>query len=883
MAVQTPKSLQTMCRTILPQLLALSNGRRILRQVAAIAESDRWNSFDHFHRTTEKLVDYYERAGAQVEVESIQTGGQIGSGRWVIQEAADVRSATVDVVHPVRQRILDYAENPWHVVQWSAATPAEGLRAQLVVLDSRADIERLPAGRLRNCVVLTNQDPRGLMDVLADRGAVAVISDRPVPNNPRALAWTKFGWGAVPMHHATARLVGFVLSQRQGEALRRQAQRSGTLELLLKADIRKYVGHHDVVSGIVRGAEDPQDEVWAIAHSAEPGAADNASGVAITLEIAQLLEQMIARGQLARPRRTIRLLNAYECYGFFGYLERTQRLQTPLAGVCIDTLGLKPEHCDGRLEWHATIPMSASFVDRLGASVLRSALRQHRPGYTLHREPFVSTSDTLIGDPQYGFPCPWITTHHKSTGSGFDAYHSSADRRSLLSGKGLETCAASMATYLYYMANMGSREVVEVGRMEKAHFVGLAQRADTRKEADYIREVHAEGNVRLQRWLWGGDRKGILNELGQAEREVATLCKKVSGPTSKRSLPAGARQIPRRTALLSPTPENTPRDIARRIGAAGLPSWALFWANGRRSIAEIAARVECEETASVGGGRIGDRAVDMHKAIDYFAAHAELGYVELLDPKALITKRRLVNDLRILGVEKGMELMVHSSLRNIGGVQGGAQTVVAALLEAIGPRGTLLMPSFNHRAAQVYNPMTTPTTNGAIPDAMWRLPQAERSVHPTHAVAAIGPRADHYCSEHLDVGIWDAQSPIGKLIHEGGYILALGTTHWTSTAYHVAELSVPCGCIDSFANEDCIVDASGNVRSVRGLAFRQGACPVSIDRLETALDRRGLQRRGKVGQADAELVRAHDLWKVRRQQLQRVCPSCVIEPNVRPR
>ena len=118
--------------------------------------------------------------------------------------------------------------------------------------DSRADIERLPAGRLRNCVVLTNQI-RGLADVLADRGAVAVISDRPVPNNPRALAWTKFGWGAVPMHHATARLVGFVLSQRQGEALRRQAQRLGTLELVLKADIRKYVGHHDVVSGIVRG------------------------------------------------------------------------------------------------------------------------------------------------------------------------------------------------------------------------------------------------------------------------------------------------------------------------------------------------------------------------------------------------------------------------------------------------------------------------------------------------------------------------------------------------------------------------------------------------------------------------------------------------------
>ena len=375
----------------------------------------------------------------------------------------------------------------------------------------------------------------------------------------------------------------------------------------------------------------------------------------------------------------------------------------------------------------------------------------------------------------------------------------------------------------------------------------------------------------------------ILNELGQAEREVATLCKKASGPTSKRSLPAGARQIPAERPFSLRRQRIRRAEIARRIGSKlGCPLGLCFGqtvvaASPRLRPASSAKRPPALE------GRIGDRAVDIRKAIDYFAATQSWGYVELLDPKALISKRRLVNDLRILGVEKGMELMVHSSLRNIGGVQGGAQTVVAALLEAIGPRGTLLMPSFNHRAAQVYNPMTTPTTNGAIPDAMWRLPHAERSVHPTHAVAAIGPRAAHYCSEHLDVGIWDAQSPIGKLIHEGGYILALGTTHWTSTAYHVAELSVPCGCIDSFANEDCIVDANGNVRSVRGLAFRQGACPVSIDRLEAALDRRGLQRRGTVGQADAELVRAHDLWKVRRQRLQRVCPGCVIEPNVRPR
>ncbi len=335
MAVRTPPSLNKLCRETLPLFLRQADGRKMLKQVADLVESERWNSFDQFHRTTEKLVRYYGEAGAVVEVDSIQTGGQIDSGRWVIQEAADVRAATVDVVAPFKERLLDYKENPWHVIQWSAAAPREGLRASLVVLDERAQIEHLQVGSLRDKVVLTRQDPRSLLGLLADRGAVGVLSDRPVPNFPQALAWSKFGWGAIPMEHATARLVGFVLSQRQGEKLRQQLQKHGELDLLLKADIRKYVGSHDVVSGIVRGADDVQDEVWAIAHSAEPGAADNASGVVQTLEIARLLEGLIASGKIKRPRRSIRLLNAYECYGFFAYLERKRRLQTPLAGVCI--------------------------------------------------------------------------------------------------------------------------------------------------------------------------------------------------------------------------------------------------------------------------------------------------------------------------------------------------------------------------------------------------------------------------------------------------------------------------------------------------------------------------------------------------------------------
>ena len=875
------RSLQRLCRETLPLMLRETSGKELLGAVRDVVATDRWNSFDRFHETTETLVRRYEAAGAIAEVESIQTGGRIGSGRWIIQEAADVKGATVDVVHPLRERVLDWRQSPWHVIQWSAATPPEGLRLRLVVIDEVAEIERLPVDGLAGAMVLTKLDPRTGLKLLADKGAAGVMVDRLVTNLPDAQAWTKFGWGAIPLERSSARLVGFVLSARQGEKLRRLCRRHGTLTLQVKANIRKYVGSHDVVSGLITGADDPQDEVWAIAHSAEPGAVDNASGVALTLEIARVIEGLIKAGKIKRPKRTIRLLNAYECYGFFAYLERVKRLQTPLAGVCIDTIGSKPEVCDGRLEWHATIPMSAGFVDRVGAAIVRSGVRRHQPGYRVCPANFMSTSDTLIGDPQYGFPCPWITTHHRDSGRGFDAYHSSGDVVKLLSAKGLETCAASMAAYLYYLADIGSGEVGELVRTENAYFVAaLGNKKRPSAEADYMRDAHSRSVRRLERWLWGGQRREVLGAMAAGETQVAAAAAKVARPPKRQRQPAEAQLVPRRTAILSPTAENTPEAINEKIRDARLSSWALFWADGHRNLRAIAECIACEEIDSIGPRNSASEPVAIERVHAYFAAHAELGYVEMIDPAKMLSGKELVADLRRLGVEPGMDLMVHSSLAAIGRVKGGAETVVAALLRAIGKRGTLLAPSFNHRAAKVYNPLTTPTTNGAIPNALWRRAEAVRSLHPTHAVAAIGPRAEYYCQGHLEAGIWTEDSPIGKLVHGGGYILALGTTHISSTAYHVAEMSVPCGCIASFANKDRIVREDGTVEEVLGLAFRDGPCPVSPHKIDVTLDRRKLQRRGKVGQADCEFVRAKDLWQVRREHLRRVCPTCTVKPRI---
>ncbi|MBT7453974.1 MAG: AAC(3) family N-acetyltransferase, partial [Gemmatimonadetes bacterium] len=406
-----------------------------------------------------------------------------------------------------------------------------------------------------------------------------------------------------------------------------------------------------------------------------------------------------------------------------------------------------------------------------------------------------------------------------------------------------------------------------------------------RAGAEYVAETHEVSMQRLQRFLWGGDGKQIQQELGACRTQIRAAAGKIRRPGPKRRLDAAARRIPRRTALLAPTTENVEASIAGRLSAARLSQWALYWADGTRTMADIADRISWENAGLLAPrGQSGRVEVDVDRVSGYFDALADLDYIRVTDRARMVEGRDLVKDLQSLGVAKGMDVMVHSSLSKIGEVPGGGATVVEALLDAVGASGTVLAPSFNHKAAQVYNPLTTPTTNGAIADALWRHPRAVRSMHATHPVAAIGARADRYCDQHLHAGVWAEESPIGQLVHGDGYLLALGVTHWTTTAYHVAECSMPCGCIDPFGNIDQVVGADGDVEEIWGLAFRSAACPVQISpKLDSALDRRGLQQRGKVGEAECELVRAQDLWKVRREHLRGVCASCKIRPNYRAR
>lgn len=852
----------------MPQLHRETKGKQILRLVERIVATDKWNSFDRFHETTRTLVDAYETAGAKTEVHEVQTGGPIGNGRWLIHEAADIHAATVDLVKPVRQRLIDYRKNPWHVIQWSGATPKKGVRCKLVILDTEDAFDRLRPEALRRKMVLTRLDPKIAGPKAYAKGAIGILVDKGQKDLPQAMPWLKFGWGSLPIASAYARPVGLALPLQEGKRLRRLAGKYGTLTLHVKVDIHRYAGSHDVVSGLVLGAHNPQDEVWAIANSAEPGALDNASGVAACVEIARVLETLIRRGRIPQPRRTIRLVAGYKCYGFFHLLEHGKRFQPPMAGVCIDSIGARPRASDGYVGWYETVPASAGFVDDISEAILRRALRLERAGYKLQRRPFVATLDTLIGDPKYGFPCPWISTR-----SGKN-YHSSADTCAQLSVRGLATCTTAMASYLYYLANMTTLEVMETGAWQTKRTIevlkGTGRRAS--EKVHLLQARHKETITRLQRWVWGGEHTDIVNRSRQWKQEVQASARSALRSVSRQHLlrHKDDRLVARRTALLAPSPNNTPVSVSESLKKSGLPLWAHYWADGQRDLRSMAELIAAEIA----------KPVTVKQVEQHLRALQQLGYVQLIDPKEQITKVQLIRDLKRLGVRRGMDLLVHSAMSKVGHVRGGAEAFLDAILLLIGARATLMLPSFNHEKAEVYNPLATPTTNGALPDVGWRRAEAVRSFHPTHPVACIGPKAEKWCEGHLEAGAFGAHSPIARFIQDGGFILGLGLDCRTITAYHVAELSMPCGCIDLFGKTMPAVMANGTVEHVPAMAWRSRSCPVHAGSLlDKALDRRKLQRHGKVGKADSFLVCAEDVYRIRRQHLRRACLQCEIQPS----
>lgn len=175
-----------------------------------------------------------------------------------------------------------------------------------------------------------------------------------------------------------------------------------------------------------------------------------------------------------------------------------------------------------------------------------------------------------------------------------------------------------------------------------------------------------------------------------------------------------------------------------------------------------------------------------------------------------VSTASLTADLRALGVRPGATMIVHSALSSLGWVIGDAPAVIAALGAALGPDGTLVMPTHSGGLSDparwvappvplewhsriraempAYDPAITPTRiMGAIPDSFRSHPGVRRSTHPRQSCAARGPQAAFVTEDHaLDCAMGE-RSPLARLYDLDADVLLLGVAHDRNTSLHLAE------------------------------------------------------------------------------------------------
>jgi len=226
----------------------------------------------------------------------------------------------------------------------------------------------------------------------------------------------------------------------------------------------------------------------------------------------------------------------------------------------------------------------------------------------------------------------------------------------------------------------------------------------------------------------------------------------------------------------------------------------------------------------------------------------------------LIISNRIVLDLHALGIEPDDTILVHSSLKSLGWVDGGANAVIDAFEECL-PNGTLLMPALTFDNVTAENPrfsvLHTPCCIGVIPETFRKYPGVSRSVHPTHSVCAWGVNADTMTGRHyLDRTPVGENSPFRLLPEFNGKIIMLGCGLEPNTFMHGVEETAGTPYVFAEGQTLFNIDADGRNEDVYHITHDFKGVEQRYDRAAECI----AIKSGKVLDADAYVINASELW-----------------------
>ena len=240
----------------------------------------------------------------------------------------------------------------------------------------------------------------------------------------------------------------------------------------------------------------------------------------------------------------------------------------------------------------------------------------------------------------------------------------------------------------------------------------------------------------------------------------------------------------------------------------------------------------------------------------------------------MLTFDDLVSGFHALGVQPGDTLLVHSSYKSFGPVEGGPQTVVNALEAALGPQGTLIMPTFNFdfNKGQPWDVRSTPSQMGVLTELVRKDPRARRVFHPIYSFAILGRYAEMLGSLRYKSS-YERGSVFGKLRDLDGSIMVIGLSYTNSMTFfhHIEQMEgVDYRFLKQFTGE--VTDADGHTYTdtfemlVRDI---DKGVITEVDPMGFLMEEKGVIKVRKIGEADVKLMKANEVYAFTAREMRR--------------
>lgn len=813
------------------------NARTLMKHTEDMHNAEIGQTFKNYHKSAQHAKELMQEAGLHaVEIIEFPADGKTvyQDKRMPIGWDATIGKLTIkkSAVPFADHVIADFQCHPFHLIKGSVGMLKGGVDARIIT-EAQLFSGEDPKGGLVMTEPLT--PPRqAILNAALDLGAIGIISDflEGRYETPDAIQWVNACTEGCHWHVQSEdkAFIGFSVSPRTGDLIRHAAT-NGELIAHIECDGKRYIDQLPMVTGILPGKN--KRELWVLSHLFEPLADDNASGVAASIEIARAIKTLSEKGAIPPLHFTLRLVFAMEFYGFAAYAEHLGGYLGDKTIGAINTDGMAVrEHAP--LDVYLAPPGAPFFGDYLMEIILNGcgsgnkALPQG-PGMpnssvqavSIHEEGMYA-DDTLMNDPTIGVPTSWML-------AGRTLWHNSAQTMNIISPACFKQSAAVTATWLAAILTMDDNNISKLIQssavfarkhlLEEYEMIMAELHASTTSKSAFDLKIIEERMLwRLAREKARLDNFGktssspnlaaheieclrretgnLITELKSKAAKIGMSGKPVSGEKNK-WLNYAASMIPARKTRGFPHDQaNVPKD--QQINLPGYVIYgplARLLANmdGKKDLKQLLIETEWESRAQFDHSSI-------KKYIDAVCFLADYGYLNVSYGRQLL-KEDIIEALRKADVNNGDLLFIHSSLSSFGNIAGGADTVIDAFIEAVGPTGTLLFPTFtepyiyfegNCIKSKSYRPNDGMDPNlictGRISKAFLKRSGIVNSAHATHSVAGLGPLARNCLAEHRQGDPPTcSRSPFGKLAENKGKIIYFGVSLANSTFLHFLE------------------------------------------------------------------------------------------------